>query len=63
MNTKTWKLIQYWKNKYNSTPNGWAVAYIVGEEYLTEASKQSLQKRNVKSNKKTKEPAFDLQDV
>ncbi len=63
MNTKTWKLIQYWRNKYNSTPNGWAVAYMVGEEYVSEISKKSPQKRNVKRNKKIKNRATDLQNV
>ena len=33
MNTKTWKRIQYWRNKYKNTPNGWAVAHMIGEEY------------------------------
>ena len=63
MNSKTWKLIQHWRRKYNSTPNGWAVAYMVGEEYVSEISKISRQKRNVKRNKKTKDRALDLQDV
>ena len=63
MNSKTWKRIQYWRNKYNSTPNGWAVALMVGEEYVSEISKISRQKRNVKRNKKTKDRATDLQDV
>ena len=55
MNSKTWKLIQHWRRKYNSTPNGWAVAYMVGEEYVSEISKISRQKRDVKRNKKTKD--------
>ncbi len=62
MNSKTWKLIQYWRRKYNSTPNGWAAAYMVGEEYITELSKQN-KKKDVKRNKKTKDRALDLQDV
>jgi hypothetical protein len=62
MNRKTWKLIQYWRDKYNSTPNGWAVAYMVGEDYVSELSKIN-KKRNVKRNKKIKNRATDLQDV
>lgn len=62
MTSKTWKLIQYWRRKYNSTPNGWAVAYMVGEEYITELSKKN-KKKDVKRNKKTKDRALDLQDV
>lgn len=40
--------IKYWKKKYNSTPNGWAVALLIGEEYKNEDSKISPQARKKK---------------
>ena len=46
MNNSIWKKIRYWKRKYKNTPNGWAVAHIIGEEY-----------ENGRNNKKRKEPA------
>lgn len=33
MNKKTWEKIQYWRNKYKNTSNGWALASMIGEEY------------------------------
>ena len=33
LNKNTWKKIQYWRNKYKNTPNGWALAHMIGEEY------------------------------
>lgn len=35
LNKNTWKKIQYWRNKYKNTPNGWALASMIGEEYDT----------------------------
>ena len=38
--------IKYWKDKYRKMPNGWAVSNLIGEQYLSEASKiNSPQKR------------------
>jgi len=45
LNKDTWKKIQYWKHKYNSTPNGWPVALMIGEEYISELSKVNKSKR------------------
>ena len=45
---KTWRKAQYWKDKYNSTPNGWAVALLIGEEYKNKDSKISPQARKKK---------------
>ena len=47
MNKATWVKIQQWRDYYNSTPNGWAVAYMIGEEY--DSSK------NIKKRKKNEE--------
>jgi hypothetical protein len=44
MNTNIWKKIQYWKRKYNKTPNGWAVAHIIGEEYGRDSKKNKTPK-------------------
>ena len=41
--------IKFWKDKYKNMPNGWAVSSLIGEQYLSETSKISPQKRkNVK---------------
>ena len=48
MNNKTWCKIRHWKKKYNATPNGWAVALLIGEEYKNEDSKLSVQARKKK---------------
>ena len=45
MNTSVWKKMNYWKIKYNSTPNGWAVASLIGAEYQGVASRVSKSKR------------------
>lgn len=45
MNKVTWNKIQYWRDKYNSTPNGWAVAYLIGTEYEHQASRVSPSRR------------------
>tara|TARA_Y100001963_G_scaffold13683_1_gene17074 strand:+ start:1325 stop:1495 length:171 start_codon:yes stop_codon:yes gene_type:complete len=45
VNKKLWEKIQKWKDYYNSTPNGWAIAYRIGEEYITDISKMSPSKR------------------
>ena len=37
--------IKYWKDKYKNMPNGWAVSSLIGEQYLSETSKISPQKR------------------
>ena len=41
MNKATWIKIQQWRDYYNSTPNGWAVAYMIGEEYETKKRKKN----------------------
>ena len=41
MNKKTWNKVRYWRRKYNSTPNGWAVAQLIGQEYENESSRTS----------------------
>jgi len=46
MNSKLWHRVQYWKDKYNSTPNGWPVAHLIGAEYQSAQSKVSNSKRN-----------------
>ena len=45
MNKATWSKIQFWRDKYNSTPNGWAVAYLIGAEYEHQSSRVSTAKR------------------
>ena len=46
MNNKSlWEKIQYYRNKYRNTPNGWAVAHLIGEEYDNEKSRVSKKKR------------------
>tara|TARA_R100000152_G_C6582433_1_gene45820 strand:- start:5 stop:184 length:180 start_codon:yes stop_codon:yes gene_type:complete len=54
LNKKTWDRIQKLRKKYNSTPNGWAVASLIGSEYASEASRTSPSKRkkNGKYSKK-----------
>tara|TARA_R100000152_G_C6741303_1_gene165079 strand:+ start:80 stop:250 length:171 start_codon:yes stop_codon:yes gene_type:complete len=54
MNISIWKKIQYWRRKYKSTPNGWAVAYMIGEEYTNEKSNLSPSKRSKLGGHKTK---------
>tara|TARA_R100001463_G_scaffold6332_6_gene20884 strand:+ start:1638 stop:1784 length:147 start_codon:yes stop_codon:yes gene_type:complete len=44
-----WRRVAYWRKKYNSTPNGWAVASLIGSEYESEQSKQSKSYRKEKS--------------
>ena len=46
MNSKLWHRVQYWKDKYNNTPNGWPVAHLIGAEYQSAISKVSNSKRN-----------------
>jgi hypothetical protein len=46
LNRNIWKKIQYWRNKYNSTPNGWAVALMIGDEYISEASKNHKMRKS-----------------
>ena len=53
MNSKTMKLIQDWKKKYNSTPNGWAVAHLIGEEYVSHYKRSREKKRKEKRIKKS----------
>ena len=43
MNSKTWDRIKYWKEKYDKTPNGWAVSMLIGKEY------NALKSRNKKN--------------
>ena len=45
--------IKFWKDKYKNMPNGWAVSNIIGEQYISEASKVSPQKRKRWNNGKT----------
>ena len=46
--------IKYWKDKYKNMPNGWAVSNLIGEQYLSDASKINLsQKRKRGNNDKT----------
>ena len=33
------KKIIKWKEKYNKTPNGWAVAQLIGGEYMKKSKK------------------------
>ena len=33
MNSKAWKRIKYWRDKYKDTPNGWALSQMIGCEY------------------------------
>ena len=37
--------IKFWKDNYKDMPNGWAVSNLIGEQYVSEASKISPQKR------------------
>jgi|TARA_R110002020_G_C15825419_1_gene733610 hypothetical protein len=46
--------IKFWKDKYRDMPNGWVVGNLIGEEYVSDASKISSQKRKkeyAKANK------------
>lgn len=43
MNKKTWEKIKYWKNKLP-----WPYCDLVGEEYMSDASKVSVAKRKKK---------------
>ena len=46
--------IKFWKDKYKNMPNGWAVSNLIGEQYLSDASKINLsQKRKRGNNDKT----------
>ena len=45
--------IKYWKDKYKNMPNGGAVSNLIGEQYLSEASKVAPQKRKRGNNGKT----------
>ena len=55
MNQKVWDKIKSYRAKYKDSINGWAVAYMVGEEFISEKSKVSKSKRKKigKSNTKT----------
>lgn len=33
--------IKYWADKYNSTPNGWAVAALIQQQYRSQAAAMS----------------------
>ena len=37
--------IKYWKDKYRDMPNGWVVSNLIGEQYLSDVSKISPQRR------------------
>ena len=55
MNNKSlWEKIQYYRNKYRNTPNGWAVAHLIGEEYDNEKSRVSKKKREKLVKRKEK---------
>ena len=43
---KTWRLIQKWRDEYNSTPNGWAVAKLIGADYLEKRRMRQREKLN-----------------
>tara|TARA_R100000655_G_scaffold4394_1_gene14091 strand:- start:1862 stop:2005 length:144 start_codon:yes stop_codon:yes gene_type:complete len=45
MNEGIWKRIKYWRRKYKDKPNGYFVAMMIGEEYVSEKSKQSQSRR------------------
>ena len=48
MNNKKLSLVEkikYWKDFYNKTPNGYWLAQKIGEEYISDISKVSFQKR------------------
>ena len=37
--------IKFWKDKYKDSLNGWVVAQMIGEEYMSPHSRTSPQKR------------------
>ena len=43
---KTWRLIQKWRDEYNATPNGWAVAQLIGADYLEKRRMRQRKKLN-----------------
>ena len=34
MNSKAWKKIKYWREKYKDSPNGWALSQMIGKDYV-----------------------------
>ena len=53
LNKNTWKKIQYWRNKYKNPPNGWALAYMIGEEYEPKKRTIKNESNQKKAPKKT----------
>ena len=45
--------IKYWKDKYRDMPNGWAVSNLIGEQYMSEVSKISPQRRKKERHEKS----------
>ena len=33
MHSNMWGKIKKWRDRYNRTPNGWAVAQLIGSDY------------------------------
>ena len=54
MNTKTWDRIKYYREKYKNTPNGWALALMIGSEYNSEEYNYSASRRRKNRNRKRK---------
>ena len=54
MNQKTWDKIKKYRAKYRDSINGWALAYMVGEEYTNEKVKVSKSQRSKIGRRKAK---------
>ena len=54
MKQKAWIKIKEYRDKYKDSINGWALAYMVGEEYMNEKSKMSKAKRKKIGKRKAK---------
>jgi len=45
MRVKLAKKIKYWKDKYKDMPNGYFVSLMIGEQYVSDASRISPSRR------------------
>ena len=44
--------LKYWRDKYKDTPNGWVVAGLLQQQYLSETSKMTQVQRRRRKNEK-----------
>ena len=42
----TWEKINMWKDLYNQSPNGWALAQLIGSDYIDNKPAYRRNKKN-----------------